>query len=269
MPEEIVELGGRKLSRDDWKQIVGTGKICRLSKEQFRGWCVTADKADYAEKVWDLYASMPAGAYYVLTRNPFHEEINFQEVNRNGSPAQWISRKRFEGFTTAIPHICVYGFECFPDRSVYIPWDLTVQQPYVRLRKSSSLSCEDLMLDEQELRNMIDRNYIQWQRFFWKVKSEEFRDDVKNLREQWKFSLKELSHARRREYKTWEDVYLHLLEDIRTPVGFKIDKIHPIDYDGYEPEVSEVHSPEEISNFIIRFLSFKDNGRVLPAKVVA
>ncbi len=268
MNDQIIDVTGRKLIRDDWKQIIGTGKICRLNKDQFKS-IVPKDKEDYASRVWDLYDSMPVGTYYMKTARPFHEGITAKEVEQNGSPFQFFSRKRFEGFTTAIPFINVYSFQCFPDRQVYAPWEL-LGSPNIQLNRSSTLWDKMTLLDENDVREVIDRTYSQWQRFFPKVVSEDNREEVRSLRDEYHFTLKDLSDARGRDYQTWDDVFNHLMEDVRTPTKFGISSISPMGEEkGYAPEISEVQSPKEISDFVIRYLSFQDNGRILPARIDA
>ena len=267
MAVEIIDVSDRKPTGDEWRQLVGTGKICRLSKDQFQS-VVPANKADYASKVWDLYSSMPVGTYYMTTAHPFHARLTAQEVEQNGSPCQWFSRKRFEGFTTAIPFVNAYSFDCTPDREVYVPWELLGPSD-IRLRESSSLFDEMVILDKKGVREAIDKNYAEWQRLFPTVVSEDAREEVRSLIEDHHFTLRDLSEARGRNYQTPDDVYRHLMEDLELPIGFRIDSILPHERAGYAPEVNEVHSPTGLSNFIIRYLSFQDKGIVLPARAVA
>jgi len=260
MTQEVTDLSDTEIGVELWRQIAGDGKVYRLNEGQFQS-IAPVDKKEEASRVFGMYSSIPIRTYYSTMLGDFYEGITAKEVNKHGSPSQWFSKKRFEGFTMHIPCISVYAFDCFPDRYVYIPWDLLSACPFVEIGSCTTIFRELNLLEEEGVRKSIDRNYNQWQRFFWKVVPEDTMEGVRWLKEEYNFTLKESSETKGRKFETWDDVYSHQIEDIRTPTTFNILHTNST-YEslGFIPETESLSSSHELSDFVMRFLNFQEKG---------
>lgn len=290
MTDEVIDVSDRVLTREEWRQMRGSGNIYRLNKKQ------AGISSPENSCLFDMYESIPAGSFYTAISREFHDGITLSELEREGSPCQRISRKRFDGFTTGIPYNDVYAFDCFPDRNISIDWSLLNSCPSISAKLWTSIHREFSVLNEEGVRASIGENYRDWQRLSPRIHAQAVIDDAKYLKESGDFTLEELSDAENRPYESWEDVLKGAMENggiahptfenlkllmgregtevpmadileyanlgsIELPKSFKIEGCRGSESDpGFIPETTLVSSPREFSDFVVRFLSFEEKG---------
>ncbi|MEK6893033.1 MAG: hypothetical protein AABX07_02425 [Nanoarchaeota archaeon] len=213
----------------------------------------------------DAYASIPQGRYFATISQPFKEDVTYEEVEMKGSPMEWISKKRFDGFVLGdltFKHKGKKVLRFLPDREVAIPWELN------RARVLHPIPCSSFYQDtfqigsEGDLIAHLCSNYNTIDRLSLKIAPEEAKAEVKSLRDEYHFTLEELSDARGTNFNTWDDVINWNLAQIpqNAPTFEVLRNRAYCEALGMVPITGAVNSIDELVGFVSRFLSFEEYG---------
>jgi hypothetical protein len=210
------------------------------------------------------YQRLSPGELYTHTSRPFKDTVTFDEVQREGSPMQWIGMKQHEGFVARSLWNFPYGgldydpngnsqMRRLPDREIALHWGLE-GGALLYMSPAATYWSESQHLDASGLHTLLTENARMWKRLVPQVVRGSVAADIEAIRAD--TSLAEMSESHDMQFSSWSAVEALFLEDrVESKLRFQLMSTRAVCRDiGFVPFVDKITGVDELHDFVIAFL---------------